>query len=48
MVITYDGHGGFYDHVSPPADDPAAAADLVVELVARRLPERYGFGPGEV
>jgi exodeoxyribonuclease V alpha subunit len=31
-----------------PADDPAAAARLVVELVAERLPRRYGFGPGEV
>jgi exodeoxyribonuclease V alpha subunit len=31
-----------------PADVPAAAADLVVDLVTRRLPERYGFGPSEV
>jgi exodeoxyribonuclease V alpha subunit len=31
-----------------PADDPAAAAGLVADLVARRLPARYGFGPGEV
>ncbi len=31
-----------------PADDPEGAADLVVDLVARRLPARYGFGPGDV
>jgi exodeoxyribonuclease V alpha subunit len=31
-----------------PAEDPAAAARLVVGLVAERLPRRYGFGPGEV
>jgi exodeoxyribonuclease V alpha subunit len=30
------------------ADDPAAAADLVVELVTQRLSARYGFGPSEV
>ena len=31
-----------------PAETPAAAAQLVVDLVARRLPARYGFKPGEV
>jgi exodeoxyribonuclease V alpha subunit len=31
-----------------PADQPAAAAELVVDLVARRLPQAYGFAPGEV
>ena len=31
-----------------PAEQPAAAAELVVDLVARRLPAAYGFGPGEV
>ncbi|MDQ2785206.1 MAG: ATP-dependent RecD-like DNA helicase [Chloroflexota bacterium] len=31
-----------------PADDPATAAALVTDLVARRLPTRYGFVPGEV
>lgn len=31
-----------------PVDEPAAAAGLVAGLVARRLPARYGFGPGEV
>jgi exodeoxyribonuclease V alpha subunit len=30
------------------ADEPAAAAQLVVDLVARRLPARYGFGKGEI
>jgi exodeoxyribonuclease V alpha subunit len=30
------------------ADEPAAAAALVVDLVAGRLPARYGFGPGEI
>jgi exodeoxyribonuclease V alpha subunit len=30
------------------AETPAAAADLVVELVAERLPRRYGFARGEV
>jgi exodeoxyribonuclease V alpha subunit len=28
-----------------PAEQPAAAADMVVDLVARRLPKAYGFGP---
>jgi exodeoxyribonuclease V alpha subunit len=31
-----------------PADDPASAARLVVELVARRLPARYGYRQGEI
>ena len=31
-----------------PADEPAAAAALVVDLVARRLPARYGYRLGEV
>jgi exodeoxyribonuclease V alpha subunit len=31
-----------------PAEDPATAARLMVELVARRLPARYGFGHGDV
>jgi exodeoxyribonuclease V alpha subunit len=31
-----------------PADQPGAAAELVVDLVARRLPQAYGFAPGEV
>jgi exodeoxyribonuclease V alpha subunit len=30
------------------ADTPAAAADLVVDLVAERLPHRYGFQRGEI
>jgi len=31
-----------------PADDPASAAQLVVDLVARRLPRAYHFKKGEV
>jgi exodeoxyribonuclease V alpha subunit len=31
-----------------PVDDPAAAAQLVVDLVSRRLPARYGFEKGDV
>jgi exodeoxyribonuclease V alpha subunit len=31
-----------------PAEQPATAAALVVDLVARRLPVGFGFGPGEV
>jgi exodeoxyribonuclease V alpha subunit len=31
-----------------PAAMPAEAAQLVVDLVAKRLPARYGFKPGEV
>jgi exodeoxyribonuclease V alpha subunit len=31
-----------------PAADPAAAAGVVVDLVARRLPARYGFRVGDV
>jgi exodeoxyribonuclease V alpha subunit len=30
------------------AEDPAAAAQLVVDLVAQRLPTRYSFGAGDV
>jgi exodeoxyribonuclease V alpha subunit len=30
------------------AEDPTAAADLVVDLVSQRLPARYGFSPGDV
>src|SRR5204862_6285044 len=30
------------------AEEPAAAANTVVDLVAERLPRRYGFGPGQV
>jgi exodeoxyribonuclease V alpha subunit len=30
------------------AENPTAAADLVVDLVSQRLPARYGFGPGDV
>jgi exodeoxyribonuclease V alpha subunit len=30
------------------AETPAAAADLVVDLVAERLPRRYGFGRGDI
>src|SRR5262249_48649320 len=30
-----------------PADDPASAARLVAELVAQRLPTRYGYQVGE-
>ncbi len=40
--------GAIEDCFFVPADDPAAAAALTVDLVARRLPARYGFGPGEV
>jgi exodeoxyribonuclease V alpha subunit len=31
-----------------PAETPEEAAEVVVELVAARLPRRYGFGPGEI
>jgi exodeoxyribonuclease V alpha subunit len=31
-----------------PAEDPTVAAALIVDLVAQRLPARYGFGPGEI
>jgi len=31
-----------------PADQPTTAAELIVDLVARRLPTAYGFGPGQV
>jgi exodeoxyribonuclease V alpha subunit len=30
------------------AEEPTAVADLVVDLVSRRLPARYGFVPGDV
>jgi exodeoxyribonuclease V alpha subunit len=31
-----------------PAEESKAAAALVVEVVTKRLPARYGFGPGDV
>jgi exodeoxyribonuclease V alpha subunit len=31
-----------------PADDPGEAARLIVDLVAERLPRRYGYGPGDI
>ncbi|MDP9350694.1 MAG: ATP-dependent RecD-like DNA helicase [Chloroflexota bacterium] len=39
---------GIEDCYFLPAEDPAEAAELVTDLVARRLPARYGFGPGDV
>jgi exodeoxyribonuclease V alpha subunit len=39
---------GIADCFFLPADDPAAAAQLTVDLVAERLPRRYGFKAGEV
>jgi exodeoxyribonuclease V alpha subunit len=40
--------GAIRDCFFLPADEPAAAAQTVVDLVADRLPRRYGFGRGEV
>jgi exodeoxyribonuclease V alpha subunit len=40
--------GDMHDCFFLPAEEPAAAAQLVAELVAHRLPARYGFGPGDI
>ena len=40
--------GGSGDCFFLQAEEPAAAAELVVELVTQRLPARYGFGAGDV
>jgi exodeoxyribonuclease V alpha subunit len=40
--------GGSGDCFFLQAEEPAAAAELVVELVTQRLPARYGFGVGDV
>ncbi|MBV9281620.1 MAG: ATP-dependent RecD-like DNA helicase [Chloroflexi bacterium] len=40
--------GAIQDCFFLPADDPKAAAEAVVDLVARRLPNRYGYATGEV
>ena len=40
--------GAIQDCFFLPAEGPAAAAQLVVELAARRLPARYGYRPGEI
>jgi exodeoxyribonuclease V alpha subunit len=40
--------GEIHDCYFMPANDPADAARLVVELVAERLPAHYGFQAGEV
>lgn len=42
-VPFYNVGGG--DFFFLPADSPAGAADLVEDLVARRLPDHYGFHP---
>ena len=41
MVVTYDEHGGFFDHVSPPAlrtDPPAGALYKGFETLGVRVP----------
>jgi exodeoxyribonuclease V alpha subunit len=40
--------GDIHDCFFLPAEEPAAAAQLVADLVAHRLPTRYGFGPGDI
>lgn len=40
--------GSIQDCFFLPAEDAATAAQLVVDLVARRLPARYGYCPGAV
>ena len=39
--------GEIHDCFFLPADDPSSAARLVTELVAQRLPTRYGYRTGE-
>jgi phospholipase C len=41
MVVYYDEHGGFYDHVSPPAFDNAAAGNALPPPDGGPV---YGFG----
>ena len=47
LVIVYDEHGGFYDHVPPPAP-PVVSADLPITTYGVRVPAvswcRRGFG----
>jgi phospholipase C len=31
LIVTYDEHGGFYDHVSPPVDDVPRPDENVAE-----------------
>ena len=57
VIVTYDEHGGFYDHVPPPASEddspaapPARAAracvrDLALGLRERRSPRRSSTTP---
>jgi exodeoxyribonuclease V alpha subunit len=40
--------GDIHDCFFLSAEEPATAAQLVVDLVSRRLPARYGFGAGDV
>jgi len=40
--------GDIADCFFVPADDPPTAAQTVVDLVARRLPARYGFASGDI
>ena len=42
FVITYDEHGGFYDHVPPPAAVPVSAIDHYGVCVYRPSSSRLG------
>lgn len=40
--------GAIHDCFFVPSEEPAEAAQMVVDLVARRLPNAYGFKPGDI
>jgi phospholipase C len=44
LIITYDEHGGFYDHVAPPGTEAFAAANPTVAEIPRVHPDVTRFG----
>jgi phospholipase C len=48
LVVTYDEHGGFYDHVAPPTDvpnpgDPPSRLGKVLELLLHKKAGNFDF-----
>ena len=46
LIITYDEHGGYYDHVIPPSaprPDSSASPNAYMQAKAESNPDRYGY-----
>lgn len=42
FIITYDEHGGFYDHVAPPGTKASAEGENIIPKIHKDGPEFYG------